>query len=179
MQVLPIYFPSADEMVRSIVNSDGEVRVAACRVVEVSTKFFVLTMLIVGGLIIFLPLVLTWFIGPSFILVGLVYIVYIGLAGGADAIIIHKSDGATTWDGVYLIQSVKNDARNAVTSYKSLNTLRRAGMERKFGFSLFGGFKFEYADATFNLIGTMSKAKQEIYNNGSVSLREIKGLLAI
>ena len=93
--------------------------------------------------------------------------VYVGALGGTDAIVVQKGGG------VYVIQGVSYDDNDQVFSYDSVYELQGGRIERKFALSPFGGFKFKHADTTFTFINTLSKSKQNIYKNGTASLKEV------
>lgn len=173
-------FQSADEMVLSIVKPGGEVKVAACTAaVEEKTKLIVQVVIIVAVFIAFLVIDIDpYFIVIPIALVELAYLAYVVVMGGADAIIIQKTDNTSRWgEKMYVIKGVSHDKQSQEVSYDSVYELRRGSMEKKFSLSPLGGFKFKHGETTFTLIGTMSNNRRNIYKNGMVSLGDIHRLL--
>ena len=105
-------------------------------------------------------------------------------AGGTVAIVMQEnvatgfsSSGLSKWRGVYVIKGVSYDRNTQMLSYALVYDLQRGRIEQKWCLSPFGGFKFKHDDTTFTLIGTSSKRRQNLFRNGTASLKDVKGLL--
>ena len=172
-------FRSADEMIRSVVSADADVKVAACSVaVEQKTKLIVQ---IAIGAIAFL-IILAIGIDPYFVVIPITLVelgfgVYIGLLGGSDAIVLQKGENVSNWGRTYVLEGVSYDEHTQGFSYDKVHELRMSSIERKWVPSPFGGFKFKHGDTTFTLISTLSGRKKNIYENGRASLKEIRNTL--
>ena len=119
-------FQSADDMVRSVVNSDGEVRVAACSVaVEEKTRLIVHVAIAIVALIIILAIGFDpYYILIPIVVVEFAFMVYLGVMGGNDAIILHRNDDTSNWSRLYVVKGVSLDQDTQSFSYKSAEQMR-------------------------------------------------------